>query len=106
MHSYFEELLQAGVKIYKYMKGTLHAKILFIDHDLASVGSSNMDLRSLFLNFEICAFVYDQGLVERLQLDFEQDITESIELALITFQTRPVYERLKESCARLFSPLL
>ena len=76
MHSYFEELLQAGVKIYKYMKGTLHAKILFIDHDLASVGSSNMDLRSLFLNFEICAFVYDQGLVERLQLDFEQDITE------------------------------
>jgi len=106
MHSYFEELLQAGVKIYKYMKGTLHAKILFIDHHLATVGSSNMDLRSLFLDFEICAFVYDPCLVEKLQLDFEQDITDSINLDLITFQARPVYERLKESCARLFSPLL
>jgi len=106
MHSYFEDLLQAGVKIYKYKKGTLHAKILFIDHQLAIVGSSNIDLRSLFLDFEICAFVYDQVLVEQLKLDFEQDITDSIKLELITFQTRPVYDRFKESLARLFSPLL
>lgn len=106
MHSYFEELLQAGVKIFKYMKGTLHAKILFIDNHLASVGSANMDLRSFLLNFEICAFVYDQALVERLKLDFEQDLNESIELVLKTFQARPVYERFKESSARLFSPVL
>ena len=106
MNSYFEELLQAGVKIYKYMKGTLHAKTLFIDHHLASVGSTNMDLRSLFLDFEICAFVYDQVLVKRLQLDFEQDLTECIELLLLTFQGRPIYVRLQESGARLFSSLL
>lgn len=106
MHSYFEELLQAGVKIYKYMKGTLHAKIFFIDNHLASVGSANMDLRSFLLDFEICAFVYDQALVERLKLDFEQDLNESIELVLKTFQARPVYERFKESSARLFSPVL
>jgi len=106
MHSYFEELLQAGVKIYKYMKGTLHAKIFFSDNHLASVGSANMDLRSFLLDFEICAFVYDQALVERLKLDFEQDLNESIELVLKTFQARPVYERFKESSARLFSPVL
>jgi cardiolipin synthase len=106
MHSYFEELLQAGVKIYKYMKGTLHAKIFFIDNHLASVGSANMDLRSFLLDFEICAFVYDQALVERLKLDFEQDLNESIELDLKSFQARPVLERLKESCARLLSPVL
>jgi len=106
MHSYFEELLQAGVKIFKYMKGTLHAKIFFIDNHLASVGSANMDLRSFLLDFEICAFVYDQALVERLKLDFEQDINESIELALKTFQNRPVYDRFKESSARLFSSVL
>lgn len=106
MHSYFEELLQTGIKIYKYMKGTLHAKIFFIDNQLASVGSANMDLRSFFLDFEICAFVYDQALVEKLKLDFEQDINESIELVLKTFQARPVYERFKESSARLFSSVL
>lgn len=106
MHSYFDELLQAGVKIYKYMKGTLHAKIFFIDDHLASVGSANMDIRSFMLDFEICAFVYDQTFVERLKQDFEQDLNESIELVLKTFQARPVTERFKESCARLLSPVL
>jgi len=106
MHSYFEELLQAGVRIYKYMKGTLHAKIFLIDNQLASVGSANMDLRSFLLDFEICAFAYDRALVERLKLDFEQDLNESIELVLKTFQARPVFERFKESSARLFSPVL
>ena len=106
MHSYFEELLQAGVKIYKYMKGTLHTKIFFIDNQLASVGSANMDLRSFLLDFEISAFVYDQTLVEKLKLDFEQDINESVELVLKTFQARPIYERFKESSARLFSSML
>jgi cardiolipin synthase len=106
MHSYFEELLEAGVKIFKYMKGTLHAKIFFIDNHLASVGSANMDLRSFLLDFEICAFVYDQALVERLKLDFEQDLDESVELDLKTFRARPVYQRFKESSAHLFSPML
>ena len=44
MHSYFEELLQAGVKIFKYMKGILHTKILMIDDHLASVGAANIDI--------------------------------------------------------------
>lgn len=106
VNSYFEELLQAGVKVFKYMKGTFHAKTFFIDNELASVGSANMDHRSLFLDFELCAFVYDQFLVDRLKLDFEQDIKDSIELVLPTFQARPKSQRFKESIARLFSPIL
>lgn len=106
MNSYFEEMLQAGVKIFKYLKGILHAKILLIDNQLASVGSANVDNRSFYLHFEICAFVYDQSLAERLKSDFEQDLKDSSELDLEVFQTRPVLERLKESSARLFSPLL
>jgi len=106
MHSYFEELLQAGVKIFKYGKGILHAKILLIDDHLSSVGSTNMDQRSFYLDFEICAFMYDHCLVERLKLDFEQDLNDSSELLLKDFQARPVLERFKESSARLLSPLL
>ncbi|EGW36902.1 cardiolipin synthase [Desulfosporosinus sp. OT] len=106
MRSYFLELLQAGVKIFQYMKGTLHAKIFLIDNHLASVGSANMDNRSFFIDFEICAFVYDQSLADRLKLDFEQDFKDSSELDLQTFRSRPGLERWKESSARLLSPLL
>ncbi len=106
MHSYFEELLLAGVKIFRYMKGTFHAKIFFIDNELASVGSANMDQRGYLLDFDICAFVYDQSLVERLKHDFDQDINDSIRIDLQTFQARPTSQRYKESIARLFSPVL
>jgi cardiolipin synthase len=106
MCSYFEELLQAGVKIFQYMQGILHAKVLLIDNQLASVGSANLDNRSFYLDFEICAFVYDHSLAERLTSDFERDLIESSELNLEAFQSRPVLERWKESSARLFSPLL
>lgn len=106
MNSYFEELLQAGVKIYKYMKGTLHAKILLIDNQLASVGSANMDLRSFLLDFEISAFIHDQSLTEQLKQNFELDLKESSEVNLKELQGRSVIVRFKESSARLFSPLL
>lgn len=106
MNSYFEGLLQAGVRIFRYMKGTLHAKILLIDHQLASVGSANMDLRSFDLDFEICTFVYDQSVTEHLTQNFLDDLKESKEVILKEFRGRPVIERYKESSARLFSALL
>jgi len=106
MNSYFEDLLQAGVRIFKYMKGTLHAKILLIDNHLASVGSSNMDLRSFFLDFEINAFIFDQSLTEQLVQNFESDLQESTEVNLKEFQGRSDIIRFKESSARLFSSLL
>lgn len=106
MRSYFEELLQAGVKIFQYMKGIHHAKTLVIDNYFAAVGSANLDSRSFYLDFEICAFVYDQALVERLRSDFEQDLNDSNELDFKTYQARSSWERLKESSARLFSPVL
>lgn len=106
MNSYIEELLKAGVKIYKYMKGTLHAKILIIDNHLACAGSANTDLRSFFLDFEISAFMFDQVLNEHLRNNFEADLKESTQVNLKEFQGRSVMVRFKESCARLFSSLL
>lgn len=105
-HSYYEQLLQAGVKIFEYMKGTLHAKVLLIDGRLASVGSANVNNRSLRLDFEVNAFIYDQHVVKQLIQHFQQDLNESNEFIYETFQTRPDSERFKESVARLFSPLL
>ncbi|MDQ7094517.1 cardiolipin synthase [Desulfosporosinus sp. PR] len=105
-HSYVEELLASGVRIYEYQKGILHAKILILDGEIGVVGSTNFDIRSFSLNFEISAFIYAAPLAQRLEQDFHRDIADSKELVLEEYQTRPLANRLKESSARLFSPLL
>ncbi|WP_256593167.1 phospholipase D-like domain-containing protein, partial [Pseudomonas sp. 2822-15] len=53
--SYFPELLDAGAKIYEYHRGFMHSKIIIVDHDIASIGTANMDMRSFHLNFEVNA---------------------------------------------------
>lgn len=105
-HSYFEELLEAGVRIYHYRKGILHAKILIIDGEIGSVGSTNFDIRSFRLNFEISAFIYNRDFAARLEQDFHQDLLQCEEILLEEFRKRPLSYRIKESSARLFSPLL
>ncbi|MHB1652927.1 MAG: cardiolipin synthase [Desulfitobacteriaceae bacterium] len=105
-HSYFEELLEAGVRIYRYQKGILHAKILILDGEIGGVGSTNFDIRSFRLNFEISAFIYDRNFAERLEQDFYQDLGDSEEILLEEYEKRPLVDRIKESSARLFSPLL
>lgn len=105
-HSYIEELLESGVRIYRYQKGVLHAKILILDSKIGVVGSTNFDIRSFSLNFEISAFIYEWAFAHRLEQDFHQDLDDSEELMLEEFKLRPLSNRIKESSARLFSPLL
>ncbi|TDF93892.1 cardiolipin synthase [Paenibacillus piri] len=103
--SYFEELMQAGVRFYTYQKGFMHAKVLIIDEILASVGTANMDMRSFFSNFELNAVLFDKATIARLEADFLQDLKESKELKLETFEQRSKLQKGKEIVARLLSPL-
>ncbi len=105
-HSYFEELLEAGVKIYHYNKGILHTKVLIIDGEIGSVGSTNFDNRSFRINFEVNAFIYNREFAARLEQDFYQDILDSEEINYQEFLQRPLANRLKESSSRLLSPVL
>ncbi|ODA40788.1 Cardiolipin synthetase [Desulfosporosinus sp. BG] len=105
-HSYVEELLELGVRIYRYQKGILHAKVLILDSKIGVVGSTNFDIRSFSLNFEISAFIYDCQFALRLEQDFHQDLADSKEILLEEYKKRPLANRVKESSARLFSPLL
>ncbi len=68
--SYFPELLEAGVKVYEYEKGFMHSKIVIVDHELASIGTSNMDMRSFHLNFEVNAFLYRTKSTEKLVKEY------------------------------------
>ncbi|MBP1993092.1 cardiolipin synthase [Paenibacillus eucommiae] len=105
-YSYIGELLRAGVKCYLYEKGFLHAKTIMIDAEVASVGTANLDYRSLMLNFEINAFLYDPNEAAELEAIFEKDMESSTQLTWEGYQRRSIFLRLSESMARLFSPIL
>jgi cardiolipin synthase A/B len=104
--SYFPELLEAGVKVYEYEKGFMHSKIIIVDHELASIGTSNMDMRSFHLNFEVNAFLYKTKSTQKLVAEYINDLENTKKLDLETFQKRHFGYRLLESTARLLSPLL
>ena len=104
--SYYPELLEAGVKIYEYREGFMHSKIMIVDGKLASIGTSNMDMRSFHLNFEVNVFLYRTGSVKKLAQDYLQDLLVSNELHIETFQKRTLFMRLFESLSRLLSPFL
>ena len=106
MNSYLEELLRSGVEIFQYMKGILHAKTLVVDEIIASIGSANLDQRSFFLDFEVCAFIYDRKIAKFLNDDFSRDLQECHRINPEEFLKRPFSNRAKEFFARLFSPLL
>lgn len=104
--SYFDELLRAGVKIYGYQKGFIHAKVVLVDEEVASIGTANLDVRSFHYNFEVTALIYDTKLVKQLEADFMKDMQNSDEITREAYRMRPYKERLLEAGARLFSPLL
>ncbi|QHS21694.1 cardiolipin synthase [Virgibacillus sp. MSP4-1] len=104
--SYYPELLEAGVKIYRYNEGFLHSKVMIVDQELASIGTSNMDMRSFHLNFEVNAFLYKTDSVEQLVTDFEKDLQHSTQLEHSRFLKRPIFMKIYESTCRLLSPLL
>lgn len=105
-YSYFEEIMKAGGKVYLYQNGFIHSKVFLVDDELASIGSSNMDLRSFMLNFEVNAFIYDKEYVNMVADQFYRDQEDSIQLLEENYRTRNVWVRLAESISRLFSPLL
>ena len=103
--SHLEELMQAGVRVYEYEKGFIHAKSVIIDSMFATVGSANMDMRSFFSNFEMNALVYSPSLVRRLESHFMQDLMNSREISYPVFQRRAAWQRMLETVARMLSPL-
>ncbi len=100
--SYYPRLMEAGVRIYQYERGFVHAKTIVVDEWVASVGSANMDLRSFHLNFELNVFVYGTKFVEELASTFEDDLKQASEL----HNAPSVWRIMRGNLARIFSPLL
>ena len=104
--SYMGRLLEAGVKVYRYTEGFLHSKAIVIDDFISIVGSANLDERSFNQNFEANAFIYEEKTANRLKELFFRDMQNCEELTLEAWTNRRRRQKLKESFARLFSPLM
>lgn len=104
--SYVQPLLASGIRVYRYRRGFIHAKVLIVDELVAAVGTANMDMRSFYSNFEQNAFLFDSGAISRLEEDFMRDLADSEELDLETVSARPLRQKAKEAIGHLLSPLL
>ncbi|MFZ1827782.1 MAG: cardiolipin synthase [Candidatus Competibacteraceae bacterium] len=103
--SYYDELVSADVAVYEYGPPMLHAKLLAVDERIAAVGSANFDNRSLALNFETIAVLYDAKLATQLARSFEADLRYARRYVK-TGRRATLGQRLGEATARLLSPLL
>ncbi|HOE63513.1 MAG TPA: cardiolipin synthase [Candidatus Sumerlaeota bacterium] len=103
---YWEEMLAAGVRIWRYGKGMFHAKVILADGLLASVGTANFNIRSLHLDFEVNCLIYSPVLIAELENRFLQDLADSEEVNGAIFKKRPGWIHAAENACRLFSPIL
>lgn len=104
--SYIKEALNAGISMYLYRKGYMHAKTLVIDDSLVTIGSTNLDFRGFEQDFEINAFMYDENLARQQHDLFIEDQKDAELIDPLEWDKRPLLDKAKESAARIFSQVL
>ena len=104
--SYFERLLRAGVRIWLWEKGFFHAKTLTVDGEVCSIGTLNLDMRSLRINKELMIWVYDEKVARESERLFRDDLRDCRELTLEEVRAWSRLRRFRNSGARLLSNLL
>jgi cardiolipin synthase len=104
--TYFEPLLEAGVEVYLYTAGFMHAKVYVADESTASAGTCNLDFRSLHLHYEVNAVFYDAAVVKSLRDQFEEDLAHCKRLTLDNLRHRNWFIRFRNSLFRIISPVL
>ncbi|MDE5956186.1 MAG: cardiolipin synthase, partial [Bacteroidales bacterium] len=104
--SYYKECLEAGIRIFEKGGNFIHAKTLVADDYLSVIGSANMDYRSLELNYEINAYIYNSEIAAENKKIFMRDLEQCREIKLEDWNSRPWHSKLLQSVIRLFAPLL
>jgi cardiolipin synthase A/B len=102
----YPELLRAGVRVFEYLPGMLHAKAMALDGRVALVGSANLDFRSFALNFEVGALVADAAFAARVEDELRRDLAASREVVAGSLSGWRGASRLRHGAARLLAPLL
>lgn len=101
-----DQLLQSGVRIFSYKDGFIHAKTAVMDGLLVSVGTTNLDVRSLEVNYEVQAFIRSQRVAEEFEHAFLDDLEKCGEETVADRRNRPFYRKIQGAIGRLWSSLL
>lgn len=104
--SYYAQLIEAGVKVYEYKPGFIHSKVFLCDDEVATVGTINMDYRSLYFHFECGAYLYKTDCIKEIKKDFQE--TFKISKLITIDDTRKIKwsNRFLRAIIRLIAPLL
>ncbi|MGM0420260.1 MAG: cardiolipin synthase [Bacillota bacterium] len=105
-NSFVGQMLESGARCYRYTRGFLHSKTISVDGRITSIGTTNMDVRSFKLNFEINAFIYDREVTNLHEDIFRNDLKNSIEITQELYENRGWSMKVRESISRLISPIL
>ncbi|MCL2373287.1 MAG: cardiolipin synthase [Defluviitaleaceae bacterium] len=103
--SYYRRILKAGVRVFEYTPGFLHAKSFIVDDEVAFVGTINLDYRSLYLHFECATLLFRNSAIADIKEDFEQTLAESREFTLAG-RKRRIFNELLDAVLHLFAPLM
>ena len=104
--SYYPTLLKAGVKIYEYRPGFLHAKSTVSDDMRAYIGSANYDYRSLYLHYECGVYVYKNPVVNEIKKDYESTLLDCMNFTMEEYKKLNIFYRCAGKVLRLFSSLM
>ena len=104
--TYYKELIEGGVQIYEYTPGFVHAKIFVSDDDTATVGSINLDFRSLYLHFENGVFIYDNPEVQKVEEDFQNTLAKCHKVTVTEVRNRGILMKTAGQVLRLVAPLM
>lgn len=104
--SFYPDLLEAGVRVYEYTPGFVHAKVMVSDDTVATVGSVNLDYRSFYHHFENGVYLYDTSVTGQIEEDFQKTMAQSMEVDINYYKSIPVLSRACGRVLRLFAPLM
>lgn len=102
----YQELLEAGIRIYEYTPGFIHSKLFVSDDKIATVGTVNMDYRSFIFHFECGAWVCANGTVLDIKRQFEEVMAKSEEITIEKWKKRPLMLRFKQAILHIFAPFM
>lgn len=104
--TFYPELLEAGINIYEYIPGFVHAKVFVSDQISATVGTINLDYRSFYHHFECGVYFYDHSVVAKVEEDFQNTLQKCQKVTLDYYKKLPFYQKMVGRVSRLLAPLL
>ncbi|MEG0829848.1 MAG: cardiolipin synthase [Anaerovoracaceae bacterium] len=104
--TYYEELIEAGVKIYEYTPGFVHAKVFTSDDNTAVVGTINLDFRSLYLHFECAAYIYQNPVVKEIEIDFQNTLEKCQQITMEDCKSYSIFKKTLGKVLRIIAPLM